>query len=100
MPIFKVDASVPDRVSVLLEVNVLPFAIVSVDAVAGAVSATLLMLVAEATPKDGVVSVGEVLNTNAPDPVSSLITPASCAEVVAANCASVPLVAALLVSVG
>ena len=35
--------------------------------------------------KRGVVSVGEVQNTRAPLPVSSLITPASCAEVVEAN---------------
>lgn len=37
-------------------------------------------------PRAGVTSVGDVANTNAPDPVSSEITPASCKEVVAANC--------------
>ena len=35
--------------------------------------------------KLGVVNEGLVPNTNAPLPVSSLITPANCAEVVAAN---------------
>ena len=34
---------------------------------------------------EGVVSDGDVPNTSEPDPVSSLITPASCADVVAAN---------------
>jgi hypothetical protein len=38
--------------------------------------------------KDGVVSVGLVPKTAKPVPVSSLKTPASCAEVVAANCDS------------
>lgn len=37
-----------------------------------------------------VVNVGSVQNTRTPLPVSSLITPASCAEVVDANCARVP----------
>ena len=36
-------------------------------------------------PKTGVTKVGEVANTNDPEPVSSLITPANCADVVAAN---------------
>ena len=40
--------------------------------VAGVVIATLLMLVAVATPSTGVVSVGEVANTNEPLPVSSV----------------------------
>lgn len=44
-----------------------------------------LILVAVATPRTGVTRVGLVANTRAPDPVSSLITPASCAEVVEAN---------------
>jgi hypothetical protein len=39
--------------------------------------------VAEATPKVGVTKVGEVANTNAPEPVSSEITPANSDEVVA-----------------
>ena len=58
---------------------------VSVALVAGAVIETLLIEVAVATPIVGVVSVGDVPNTAEPDPVSSLITPASCADVVAAN---------------
>ena len=50
----------------------------------------LLKEVPVATPIFGVVSVGLVANTRAPEPVSSEITPANCAEVVAANCANVP----------
>jgi hypothetical protein len=56
-------ASVPVRVRVLLAVRVLPSAIVRVAEVAGAVIATLFILVAVATPMVGVVKVGEVLNT-------------------------------------
>src|SRR5882724_4522710 len=37
-------------------------------------------------PRTGVTNVGLVANTSAPLPVSSLMTPASCADVVAANC--------------
>ena len=55
----------------------------------------LLNEVPVATPIDGVVSVGLVANTRAPEPVSSEITPASCADVVAANCASVAAVVAI-----
>ena len=55
----------------LLEVKVLPSAIVSVDPVAGVVNVTLLILVALATPKTGVVRVGEVAKTTTPVPVSS-----------------------------
>lgn len=40
---------------------------------------------------------GLVPNTAAPLPVSSESTPASCDDVVAANCASVPVVVAVLV---
>lgn len=36
-------------------------------------------------PRAGVMNVGDVLKTNTPVPLSSLITEASCAEVVAAN---------------
>ncbi len=39
-------------------------------------------------PRIGVTKVGDVAKTAAPLPVSSLNTPASCAEVVAANCDS------------
>jgi hypothetical protein len=37
-------------------------------------------------PRIGVTNVGLVANTNAPEPVSSLIKVLSCAEVVDANC--------------
>jgi len=56
--------------------SVLPLANVSVALVAGAVNATLLMLVALATPNVGVVSDGLVANTSAPLPVSSVTAPA------------------------
>ena len=39
----------------------------------------------EGVPSTGVTSVGDVLKTARPVPVSSVRTPASCAEVVAAN---------------
>jgi hypothetical protein len=79
------EESVPAKVRVLLTVRVLLSAIVRVALVAGAVIATLLIDVADATPSTGVTSVGEVANTRAPLPVSSEITPASSAEVVAAK---------------
>lgn len=41
--------------------------------------------------------VGEVPNTTAPEPVSSDSTPSSCADVVLANCARLPLVSANVV---
>lgn len=53
-------ASVPVKVSVLLAVSVFPSAIVSVEPVAGAVSVTLLTVVAVATPSVGVVNDGLV----------------------------------------
>lgn len=40
----------------------------------------------DGVPSTGVVRVGELENTSDPLPVSSLITPASCEEVVDANC--------------
>ena len=55
--------STPANVVVALCVTVLPSAIVSVALVAGAVIVTLLMLVAVATPRVGVVRVGEVART-------------------------------------
>jgi len=64
--------SVPAKVMLLLAVKVLPSAIVRVDPVAGAVRVTLLTVVAEATPKVGVTSVGEVAKTAEPEPVSSV----------------------------
>jgi hypothetical protein len=72
VPTFSVDPSVPVSVNVFDDVNVLPSAIVTVEPVAGAVNVTLLIVVADATPSVGVVKVGEVAKTNAPDPVSSV----------------------------
>jgi hypothetical protein len=67
-------ASVPENVSVLLMVNVLPSAKVNVADVAGAVNATLLMLVAVAAPSVGVVNDGEVDSTMLPVPVTELLS--------------------------
>jgi hypothetical protein len=60
--------------------NVDPSANVKVAEVAGAVNATLLILVAVATPNTGVVRVGEVANTKSPLPVSSVTADAKLAE--------------------
>jgi hypothetical protein len=62
-------ASVPVRVRVLFAVRVFPLAMVRVALVAGAVMATLLILVAVATPRLGVTSVAPVAPTTAPLPV-------------------------------
>jgi hypothetical protein len=48
--------------------------------------------VADAAPSVGVTRVGDVAKTSAPDPVSSLITPANCEDVVAANWERFPVV--------
>lgn len=61
--------SVPARVRELLAVNVLPSAMVRVEPVAGVVSVSLLIEVAEATPRVGVTRVGEVERTTSPVPV-------------------------------
>jgi hypothetical protein len=80
---------VPVNVKVLLAVNVLPLAIVNVADVAGAVMATLLTLVADATPNVGVTSVGLVANTKEPEPVSLVTADAKLAlEGVAKNVAT------------
>jgi hypothetical protein len=63
------EASVPVKVKVLLAVKVFPSATVIVEAVAGAVIATLLIEVAVATPSTGVTKVGDVLPTKVPVPV-------------------------------
>ena len=76
-------ASVPLKVRVLEQVNVLPLAIVKVAEVAGAVRTTLLIEVAVATPKTGVTNVGEVAPTIAPEPVFVPVNP--CTEVVAVS---------------
>lgn len=93
-----VNTSVPPNVmelvaSVVLSdtVNVLPSAIVNVDPVAGVVIVTLFIDVADATPKVGVVNVGDVANTNGPDPVSSDIAPDIPALVVTPVTGLVPL---------
>jgi hypothetical protein len=80
----------------LLAVSVFPSAIVKVDPVAGAVNVTLLIVVADATPSTGVVSVGLEANTNAPEPVSSDITPANSADVVAAKADSLSCKSAIV----
>ncbi len=98
------DVPVPTSVVVVFgRVSVLPP--LTMDAITGAVSVLLVSVSAVARPTSvsvadgivivlapltiveiaGVVRVGDVPNTSAPDPVSSLITPASCADVVAAN---------------
>lgn len=52
-----------------LTVRVCPSAMVSVEPVAGAVIATLFIVVADATPSDGVTSDGDCWRTGFPDPV-------------------------------
>ena len=67
-------ASVPAKVSELLAVNVLPSATASVELVAGAVIAILLIDVAVATPNTGVTKVGVFDKTTATVPVDD-VTP-------------------------
>ncbi len=55
--------SVPASVIELLAVRVFPSRMVKVEPVAGAVNVTLLIVVAEATPRVGVTRVGEVEKT-------------------------------------
>jgi len=70
-------------------VRVDPSASAKVAAVAGAVNATLLILVAVATPNTGVTRVGVLANTLAPVPVSSVSAAAKLAdEGVAKNAAT------------
>ena len=70
------DPSVPLNVNVLFAVRVLPLAMVNVAPVPGLVIATLLILVAVAAPKIGVVNVGDELNTKLPVPVAPVdVTP-------------------------
>ena len=79
----KVTASPPPKVMELVAkvvlsfaVKVFPSAMVRVEPVSGAVNATLLMLVAVATPRVGVTRVGEVAKTRAPVPVAPVeVTP-------------------------
>ena len=70
------EVSVLVNVTLLLAVSVFPSAIVKVDPVAGVVIATLLIVVAVATPSAGVTNVGLVSNTNLLVPVAPvLVTP-------------------------
>ena len=77
--------SLPCKVNELLATKVFPSATVNVAPVAGAVIANLFMDVALAIPKIGVTNVGALLNTNDPEPVSSLIKEFSSALLVVAN---------------
>lgn len=79
-PRVSVQDPLDDRVTFPETVSAAPLEIVSVALVAGAVIVTLLMLVAVATPRTGVTSVGVFAKTKAPVPVSSLIFPASSEE--------------------
>ena len=83
---------VPETVALSEAVKVFPSAIVKVALEVGAVIATLFIDVAVATPKVGDTKVGEEANTNAPEPVSSEITPANSEEVVAAKALSLLVV--------
>lgn len=80
---------VPETVALDGADSVAPSAIVRVAEVAGAVTATLLIDVAVATPSVGVTNTGLVARVKPPAvPLSSDNTVASCAEVVAANWSS------------
>lgn len=64
----------------------------SVSVLVGNVSVPVLTMVEKLGDVSvGVVNVGDVPNTSEPDPVSFEMTPASCAEVVGANCDRLPL---------
>ena len=81
-------------------INEEPLAKVNVALVAGAVSVSLLMLVAVATPSVGVTKVGVLANTKAPLPVSSDIRPNNSNDVVAAKSDNLLLVVANVPVVG
>ena len=72
--VVNVKAKAPTVAKVELSANV------KVAAVAGAVNATLLILVAVATPNTGVTRVGVLANTLAPVPVSSVSAAAKLAD--------------------
>ncbi len=91
---FKVDPSVPVRVSVLFAVRVLPSAIVSVAFVAGGVIVTLFRLVAVATPSVGVVIVGLLIVGLVRVLFVSVSVPASVANVPEVGSVTVPVPAA------
>ena len=90
VPVFVVNAAsrfAPDGVAR----NVATFAASPETPVAMGSPVALVSVADVGVPRMGETRVGEVLNTANPVPVSSLSTPASCAEVVAANWASVPI---------
>jgi len=60
----------------------------------------LVSTAADGVPRFGVVRLGLVANTSAPEPVSSLITPASSAEVVAAKAESLSVVTTKVLEAG
>ena len=92
--VVRVKLKAPEVAKVELSANV------KVAALAGVVKVTLLMLVAEATPKTGVTRVGDVANTKDPLPVSSVITPSNSAEVVAACTDNLSVVTTSVLLVG
>ena len=66
------------NVTVLLNSIVFPSAMVNVAPVPGLLIATLLIVVAVASPRVGVISVGDVSNTNCPVPVAPVeVTPST-----------------------
>ncbi len=80
--------------------RVLPSARDKVATVPGSVITRSLIRDAVAVPSTGVTNVGDVANTACPDPVSSEITPANCAEVVAPNAPKLLVVVANVPVVG
>jgi hypothetical protein len=70
-----VEVSVIEYAPLVARVDPVTNAIVA--PVAGGVIVNLLIVVAVATPNNGVVNTGDVANTKLPDPVSSEIIPAS-----------------------
>ena len=84
----------PVVASVML--NPLPLAGVNVIAPLDVVNVGQARLVADATPRIGVTNVGDVAKTRLPDPVSSLMTPASSADVVAAKTLNLFAVSAIV----
>jgi len=74
-----------------LVINELPSINVSVALVVGAVTVTLFIVVAAATPKTGVTRVGEVENTETPVPVSFVRAVDKFADVNEPNDATLPV---------
>ncbi len=79
----RAEPSVPANVRVFEQVNVLPSTSVHVLDVAGVVKVFLLMLVAVATPRAGVVNVGDVARTPFPVPVVVIASRAVAPELTA-----------------